>query len=235
MKALLLAGGYGTRLKPITDLVPKCLVPIAGRPLIDYWIESLKKAGIERILINTHYLNTQMEDYKKKIKYSNYIELIYEPVLKGTAGTLIENYQYWKEENSLLVAHADNYCLASLEKFKKAHFNRPRNCHITMMTFRTKNPTKCGVVILSKEGIVTQFYEKVPNPPSNIANGAIYIFSNIALKIIYEKYPDAVDISNDILPKFLGKIYTYETKATLVDIGSLESYRYVCDNFDKLK
>ena len=97
MKALLLAGGYGTRLKPITDLVPKCLVPIAGRPLIDYWIESLKKAGIERILINTHYLNTQMEDYKKKIKYSNYIELIYEPVLKGTAGTLIENYQYWKD------------------------------------------------------------------------------------------------------------------------------------------
>ena len=63
MRAILLAAGLGTRLRPITDTIPKCLVPINGKPLIDYWLEQLTKAGIEKFLINTHYLHEQVESY----------------------------------------------------------------------------------------------------------------------------------------------------------------------------
>lgn len=235
MKALLLAGGFGSRLKPYTEKIPKCLMPIGGRPLIDYWLEWLKAAGISQVLINTHHLHDQVEEYARCCLYSNEINLVYESKLKGTAGTLLANYKFWDQEESILVAHADNYCLADLREFQKAHINRPKNCHITMMTFITTTPSKCGVITKNNDGVVTDFYEKVSKPPSNMANGAIYIFSREALRTIYEKYQDAFDISLDLLPKFLGSIYAYETKSTLVDIGSIESYRYICNNLSKLK
>jgi mannose-1-phosphate guanylyltransferase len=235
MKALLLAGGYGTRLKPITNKLPKCLVPINNRPLIDYWLERLKNIGIEKIFINTHYLHKKVEEYLEKSKYKKNVTLIHEPILMGTAGTLIKNYKIWKNDESLLVAHADNYCLEDLAKLQEAHNKRPDNCHITMMTFVAKKPSNCGVVLLNNKKIVINFYEKHANPPSNLANGAIYIFSNIALGTISTKYPNSRDISVDLIPKFLGKIFTYETKSTLIDIGSLESYEYVCKNYCELE
>ena len=90
-KALLLAGGMGTRLKPLTDSIPKCLVPIGGKPLLAYWLESLSKAGVERILINTHYLSEQVIAFCKQSQYSQLLDLVHESALLGTAGTIRAN------------------------------------------------------------------------------------------------------------------------------------------------
>lgn len=224
MRAILLAAGLGTRLRPLTENIPKCLVPIKGVPLLEIWLEKLNKAGITDILINTHYLAEQVNKYILGSKYIDYVELTYESKLIGTAGTLLENIDYFRGEDGL-VLHADNYCAEDLDLFIAAHKSRPKGCLITMMTFKTSNTSSCGIVDLDEKNVVVGFYEKVKNPPGNTANGAIFIFTSEALEIISKKYNNSTDISRDILSKFIGKIYTYETKKLFLDIGSIENYR----------
>ncbi len=80
MKALLLAAGLGTRLRPITNIIPKCLVPINGKPLLEIWLETLTKAGVKEFLINTHYLHEKVEAFVYDSKYKNVVTLVYEKI-----------------------------------------------------------------------------------------------------------------------------------------------------------
>ena len=110
-----------------------------------------------------------------------------------------------------------------LKDLVEAHQNRPKNCLITMLTFSSNNPESCGIVEIDKQGIVQAFHEKVINPPGNIANGAIYIFENDLLDWLKSNYPKAKDFSTDVLPFLVGKIFTYHTKMSYIDIGTLKS------------
>ncbi|MGH9203514.1 MAG: sugar phosphate nucleotidyltransferase, partial [Vicinamibacterales bacterium] len=87
MRALLLAAGYGTRLKPLTDAVPKCLVPIRGRPLLDYWLDLLFTDGIEAALINTHHLADRVQAFVAASRWKSRVTLVHEDSLLGTGGT----------------------------------------------------------------------------------------------------------------------------------------------------
>jgi mannose-1-phosphate guanylyltransferase len=226
MRALLLAAGYGTRLKPLTDTIPKCMVPIKGQPLLDIWLQRLSKFGIGPFLINTHYLARQVEDFIEATPYREKVKIVNEKRLKGTAGTIIENINFFQGEDSLLI-HADNYCMADFRAFQQAHSNRPSDCLITMMTFRTDDPSSCGIVEIDKRGVVIAFYEKVEKPPSNLANGAVYILSAEMLRKLQTELFDARDFSTEVLNKIVGRIYTYETKQIFVDIGTPERYRKI--------
>jgi mannose-1-phosphate guanylyltransferase len=219
MRAMLLAAGLGTRLRPITDKIPKCLVPIHGKPLLQIWLERLTAIGIGPFLINTHYLSEQVERFIAESDFSDQVKIIYEPDLLGTAGTLINNVDFFKGEDGLLI-HADNYCLSDFIEFIQAHQCRPIECEITMMTFCTDNPSLCGIVEIDKNGVVVGFHEKVSNPPSNLANGAIYILSNKFMEILNRDYAGVNDFSTEVLSHFIGKIYTYKTDRTFIDIGS---------------
>jgi mannose-1-phosphate guanylyltransferase len=223
MKAILLAAGFGTRLRPLTLITPKCLVPIKNKPLLEYWLESLTKNDISSILINTHYLSTIVETYVSNSTYSKNCKLIFEEELLGSAGTLISNIDFIENDDCMLI-HADNYCLADLNKFIEYHNNRPPNCLITIMTFSTNNPSKCGIIEKDKNGIVVNFHEKVANPPNNIANAAVYILSNEAIVDIKNNYSNSKDFITEILINYLGRIYTYHTESTFIDIGSPETY-----------
>ena len=134
MRALLLAAGLGTRLRPLTKTIPKCLVPIKGKPLLEIWLEGLTEAGVGPFLVNTHYLACQVEDYVNSSQYRNVLTIANEPDLLGTAGTLMKNLDFFQGEDGMLI-HADNYCLADLSAFQQAHRDRPNGCLMTMMTF----------------------------------------------------------------------------------------------------
>ena len=123
MKAFLLAAGKGTRLKPFTDNCPKCLMDINGKPLLQIWLDSLQKYNIDEVLINTHYLHKQVEDFIAyfKPKTSIKITLSYEKDLLGSAGTLIKNKIFVKNEENFLVIYADNLTNTNLEKLIKFH------------------------------------------------------------------------------------------------------------------
>ena len=223
MRAILLAAGFGTRLKPITDVTPKCLVPIKGIPLLEIWLESLRRAGINKFLINTHYLSDQVDAYVKRSLLGDLITTKFEPVLLGTAGTLINNIDFFEGKEGMLL-HADNLCRADLTAFQAAHNNRPKECLLTMMTFRTNNPSECGIVEIDERGVVTAFYEKSTELHGDLANGAIYILSAEFINILNNGYLHAKDFSKDIISEFVGEIYTYETKEIFLDIGTPKNY-----------
>ena len=183
MRALLLAAGLGTRLQPITKDIPKCLVPINGKPLVDYWLEQLFQVGVERILINTHYLAQQVEEHISKSPYSCKVDLIYEKELLMTGGTVLANRDFFLGE-AFMVAHADNFSICDFAKFIDTHTCRQSNVEITMMTFETDAPQSCGIVELDDQGVVQQFHEKKKSPPSNLANAAVYIMENNVLDVI---------------------------------------------------
>ena len=226
MRVLLLAAGLGTRLRPLTDSIPKCLVPIGGKPLLQIWLERLSEAGFGPFLINTHYLYEQVEAFIEKSQFKDQVTLVYEPELLGTAATLIKNVDFFRGEDGM-VLHADNYCMANLEDFRNAHKKRPEGCEITMMTFRTDNPKSCGIVELDERGIVVGFHEKINNPPGNLANGAVYIFSPELLWIIGKQLGTVTDFSVDVLHLFMGRIFSYETKKIFIDIGTMQAYEKV--------
>ena len=223
MKALILAGGFGRRLRPITEKIPKCLVTIQKKPLLDYWVNDLSNCNFESLVINTHYLSKKVRSFVNLHPLKAKIELVHEDVLLGTAGTLRKNIKHFLGED-ILMAHADNYCTADLNEFILHHNKRPKDCLITMMTFITDNPESCGIVELDRNGVVQKFYEKDSIPRGNLANGAIYMLSKEFLAIYEEEFDGAVDFSLDVLPNLLGKIYTYHTSAKIVDIGSLQTY-----------
>ena len=225
---MLLAGGLGTRLRPLTDTTPKCLVPIKGQPLLDIWLERLTQVGIGPFLINTHYMASQVVAFVESSQYHNQISLVHEHELKGTAGTLIANLDFFQGEDGLLI-HADNYCLADITAFKQAHANRPPECVMTMMTFRTDDPSSCGIVELDDRGVVVGFHEKVAQPPGNLANGAVYMLSAKLFNRLAADLCIVTDFSTEVLNQFVGQIYSYETSAIFLDIGTPE--RYLQANF----
>ena len=134
MKVLLLAAGLGTRLRPLTDFTPKCLVPIKGQALLGIWLDRLTAAGFGPFLINTHYLSEQVNEFIAASGHAAHVTLVSEPILRGTAGTLIDNLDFFEGQDGLVI-HADNYCLADFHAFLKAHQTRPSHCEMTMMTF----------------------------------------------------------------------------------------------------
>lgn len=225
-RAILLAGGIGSRLRPITLITPKCLVPIRGKPLLEIWLENLTKFGYQEFLINTHYLSEQVEDFIKKSPYRKNVKLVHEPILLGTAGTLRENISFFQGEDGILL-HADNYCLANFIDFEETHKNRPKDCEITMMTFHATQPRLCGVVELDERGVVIDFHEKVESPPTNLANGAIYYLSSKFMLEFTKKFKEISCFSSGVLPKMMGQIHTYNTKSILIDIGSIDAYNEV--------
>ncbi|MEN4045790.1 nucleotidyltransferase family protein [Sulfurimonas sp. NWX367] len=223
MKALLLAGGLGTRLRPVTDFIPKCLVPVHGKPLLDYWLENLSAAGVDEFLINTSYLAEQVLAWKEKSSFCEQITLVHEEQLLNTGGTLLQNQNFFDEEAFFLI-HADNLSFCDFQAFVNAHKTRPKICEITMMTFKTDTPSSCGIVELDEKEIVQHFFEKVENPPSNLANGAVYICEPTLFPFLKSLHKKNIDFSLDVLPHFMGKIYTYENRVYHRDIGTVESY-----------
>jgi mannose-1-phosphate guanylyltransferase len=222
VRALLLAAGLGTRLRPITDSTPKCLVPILGKPLLEFWLDLLLSGGIERVLINTHYLPHRVEDFAARSPWKDRIDLVYEPTLLGTGGTILQNKSYFRDEG-FLVAHADNLTDFDVQALVRSYETRPPDIAILMMTFHTDTPASCGIVVENADGVVVQFHEKTANPPGNLANGAVYIFAPEIPGFLARLGKPIIDLSTQVIPHFLGRIKTFRNDSYLRDIGTLDS------------
>ncbi len=225
IRALLLSAGLGTRLRPLTETTPKCLVELAGKPLMAHWIEALEELGVEETLVNTHHLANKVKDFIASYRKSKMVlRLVHEPTLLGTAGTLLANIGFFKDCTGILI-HADNITKVNLSCLLKAHESRRSSCILTMLTFNTKSPHACGIVEIDKNGVVVAFHEKVKSPPSNRANGAIYVFDKSFSDWIQETNKTAKDFSNEILPVLTGRIQTWHATQPYIDIGTPESLK----------
>jgi len=231
MKAFLLAAGKGTRLKPYTDSIPKCLIPIHGKPLLHIWLDLLQRHGIRDVLINTHHLADQVEKFIDSIRPQIKISIctVYEPQLLGSAGTLLSNKQFVDHENDFLIIYADNLTNVNLTRMMAFH----RQCKLkkgilTMGLFHAPTPQDCGIAVLDYDNKITEFTEKPSNPAGDLANSGIYIAS----KKLFDFFPrlgqnqakNVLDLGFHILPHLIGKMFGYEIREYLRDIGTIENY-----------
>src|SRR3954447_11721600 len=122
-RAIILAGGLGTRLRPLTDTLPKCLVPIAGRPLLDYWVDKLVDAGVREARVNNHAHADQVRAYVAEVSASGRLRLdeSYEPELLGSAGTIAANADLADGASEVIIVYADNFSDVDLGRMLESH------------------------------------------------------------------------------------------------------------------
>jgi mannose-1-phosphate guanylyltransferase len=152
------------------------------------------------------------------------IDLVHETELLGTGGTLLANRD-WFGGSPGLVAHADNLTTFDVAQFMADHHNRPARCRLSMLAFRTDAPQTCGILEVGDDGVVVGFHEKVANPPGNLANAAVYIFEAEVMAFIASLGRPVVDLSTEVIPAFVNRIYAIETTGYHRDIGSPEALR----------
>lgn len=232
ISVLLLAAGKGTRLRPYTNDWPKCLMPINGKPLLHYWLETAKAVSADRVLVNLHHQSEKVQDFLSRPSLKGWVKSVFESELLGTAGTLRANSHFFTGP-TVLLAHADNFCQCDFKSIIHFHQTaRPENTALTMMTFDTTSPETCGIVETDQLGVVSAFHEKVANPPGNRANGAVYLLEPEVLEWIIAN-PEITDFSTQVLPKFIGRIATWHNSGIHIDIGNIEALK-MAQNLAKL-
>jgi mannose-1-phosphate guanylyltransferase len=224
MKAFVLAAGVGSRLRPVTDTIPKCMVRVAGRPLLERWLESLRRAGVDEVLLNLHYLPDVVRAYLAERTRPPAVRTVYEPELLGSAGTLIANRDWVAEEQMFLACYADNLTDFDLLGLVAAH--RRFNPVATLTAFRSDNPSAGGVLEVDAAGWLTHFTEKPARPVSDLVNAGIYAFHPSVLGEIAGQPPK--DIARDLLPGLVGKARVVPVDGYFRDIGTVAAYRLAC-------
>lgn len=229
MKAFLLAAGLGTRLRPVTDTVPKCLVEIGDRPLLGIWLDALAKAGIDEVLVNTHHLAAQVESFVATRVTPPAVRLVHEPALLGSAGTLLANRDFVAGEDMFLAVNADNLTDFDLGLLIDAHCAKAAIA--TLGVFRAPRPSQCGIVDIAADGRVIGFEEKPADPRSDVANAGMYAFDARVLDEISDPLP--LDIGSDLLPRLVGRARAVPLgDCYFLDIGTPEALRQARDEWE---
>jgi histidinol-phosphate phosphatase family protein len=220
-KALILAGGLGTRLRSLTDVIPKCLLPIGGRTLLDYWIECLVEAGITEARINNHAHSGRLREHIQLVNSAGRLRLAesYGPELLGSAGTVAANADLAKCADEIVIIYADN--LSDIDLRPLLAFHRQHGDPLTMVLFQAPNPRVCGIAELDQEGRIVSFVVKPERPTSDLANAGLYVVDAAAYREIAAM--EAFDLGFDVLPKFVGRMRGWVWGGYYLDIGTHET------------
>jgi mannose-1-phosphate guanylyltransferase len=220
MKAFLLAAGHGTRLRPLTDSVPKCLVPIQGIPLLEIWLEVCRRAAIDEVLVNLHAHADAVRSRLHQHANGMRVQLVEEPALLGSAGTLLANRLWVADEECFWILYAD--VLTNVDLNRMLAFHRSRAATATIGVYQVSDPSRCGVVTFDADYVVREFEEKPSRPKSNWAFTGLMVASPQLFDAIPDKSP--VDLGFDVLPRLSGHIAAYPVHEYLLDIGTLDNY-----------
>jgi len=222
MKAFLLAAGHGTRLWPLTQDTPKCLLPIRGVPLLDIWLRICSRFGIHEILINIHAHAEQVQEFLRLRRQNGgpTIHLVQENVLLGSAGTLLANRSLVEPEPYFWVFYADVLNQVNLTSMLNTHKNHLPAA--TLGVYEVPNPTQCGIVQVDERGIISGFVEKPERPEGKLAFSGIMLATPALLDAIPRRQP--ADLAFDVLPRLRGNMRAHFISEYLVDIGTLRTY-----------
>ncbi len=221
MKAFLLAAGVGSRLRPITDVIPKCMLAIDDRPLLDIWLEAFDRAGVVEVLVNLHHLPDVVSRHIDARTSPPTVRTLFEPELLGSAGTLAASRQWVDGEDMFLACNADNLTDFELRSLVDCH--RESGAVATLTVFRSEQPSAGGVVEIDGTGRVVGFAEKPSEPVSDLMNAGMYAFHPSVLDEI--DGPPPKDIGYDLLPRLVGRAQTMLVDGYFRDIGTAEGYR----------
>jgi mannose-1-phosphate guanylyltransferase len=221
VKAFLLAAGVGSRLRPLTDTKPKCMVDVGGRPLLDVWLDAFDRAGVEEVLVNLHHLPDLVRRHLAGRTGPPCVRTVFEAELLGSAGTLLANRQWVEDEEFFLACYADNLTDFDLRSLIEAH--REQAAVATLAVFHSDNPSAGGVVELDAAGRVIGFAEKPSHPVSDLTNAGMYAFRPRVIDEIDDRLPR--DIGYDLLPRLVGRARAVLVEGYFRDIGTPDAYR----------
>ncbi|MBQ8612722.1 MAG: NTP transferase domain-containing protein, partial [Ruminiclostridium sp.] len=224
MKAVILAGGEGTRLRPVTCNLPKPLVPVAGKPVLEYILELLAENGCDEAVIAVHYRYEKIERHFSsghfkgiKIRFSRETEPL------GTAGCVKKAASHF--DNDFIVISGDAIC--DFELSKAFDFHKKNNAEATIITRQVDDPREYGLII-EKDNRITDFCEKPSyvNCRSDLANTGVYILSPAVLGLIPEN--ESCDFAKNVFPEMLDKnmkLMSYEENGYWCDMGDIPAYK----------
>ncbi len=221
MKAFLLAGGLGTRLRPLTDSTPKCLLPVQGMPMLQIWFDICLAYGIDELLINVHAHGHAVRRFIQEHKGGLRVRLFEETALLGSAGTVLANQEWVDKERSFWVFYADVLTTANLNQMLAFHDSRGQIA--TIGVYEVPDPSRCGIVQVDDNGVVRDFVEKPQAPVGNLAFSGLMLATPALLDVIPDTTP--VDLGFHVLPQIVGRMAAYRIPEFLMDIGTLETYR----------
>jgi mannose-1-phosphate guanylyltransferase len=221
MKAFILAAGNGTRLRPLTNSVPKCLLSIQGAPLLEIWLNNCKAAGITDVLVNAHAHAEAVRKFAAAQKTGVNICVVEEPQLLGSAGTLAENREFVAGEKAFYILYGD--VLTNIDLRPMLKFHEQKRLAATICIYKVPDPARCGIVAVDEKSIVQSFVEKPAQPESNLAFAGTMIASEEIFALLPGGRP--ADIGFDLLPKLVGRMAAYEPAAYTLDIGTLDNYQ----------
>jgi mannose-1-phosphate guanylyltransferase/phosphomannomutase len=238
MQAVVLSAGLGTRLQPITDNIPKAMVPFGGKPLLQWHIEQFKKHGVKEFFINLHHLPDIIKNYfGDGSKFGVKITYSFEPEILGTAGG-IKQFEPYLGEN-FFVIYGDMFSLVDYSKMAEEFTEKPDAVGMVVVG-RNDHPRDSDLVGVDKNLKFLKIYTKphgYKKLPDNFRTmDAVFILKNNILKYIpVGKY---YEIDHELLPAVLAEgrnFYGYETSDYLKDIGTIERYNEVEEYLKKKK
>ncbi|XP_022902674.1 mannose-1-phosphate guanylyltransferase catalytic subunit beta [Onthophagus taurus] len=224
MRALILVGGYGTRLRPLTLSRPKPLVEFANKPILLHQIEALVKAGVTEVILAVSYRAEQMEDELSQEAKKLGINVIFshesEPL--GTAGPLALARDILKQSNEpFFVLNSDIIC--EFPFVELAQFHRAHGKEGTIVVTKVKEPSKYGVVVYNESGCIQSFVEKPQEFISNKINAGLYILNPKILNRI-ELRPTSIE--KEVFPGMAsdGELYAFELEGFWMDVGQPKDF-----------
>lgn len=226
IKAMIMAAGVGSRLDPLTQFIPKPLVPIANKPVMDILFEKLKDIGVKDVIANTYYLADKIAERYKNNSFGINFNFIKEETLSGTAGGVKKCQYFFSEGAPFLVLSADGLSNADLQKGIDIHKKSNAIATIGIKQVPKEEIPHFGVVVTDDEGFITEFQEKpsIQDAKSDYINTGIYIFDYKIFDYIPEN--TFYDFAKNVFPALLRerKINTFEISEYWSDIGTLDQY-----------
>ena len=229
MKAVIIAGGLGTRLRPLTNNTPKPMLPIGEKPILEHLVNWTKKGGIKSVILCVSYLKESIEDYfGDGEKFGVKIEYAISKKQLATAGQLKTAEKFIDDD--FVCMYGDSIFNFSLRSMIKQH--SIKKSFVTMSLNEHKTTLPYGVIETSKNGKVVNWNEK-PEIKANINMGC-YIMNPQVFNLIPKNKPYGMD---DVIKKAMKKkvVNSFITKKGFTDIGNTESYKQACEEYEKNK
>lgn len=207
-------------MRPLTDGTPKCLLPVRGTPILQIWLEMLRVSGIEEVLINVHSHPGQVRDFIERFDHGLRIHLFTETELLGSAGTVLANSDWVRNEKRFWVFYADVLTRADLNAMLAWHDESSQTA--TIGVCEVADPSRCGIVRVDDRRVVRDFVEKPAVPIGNLAFAGLMLGTPALLEAIPDKSP--VDFGFDVLPLLKGRMTAFQIQDFLMDIGTVANY-----------
>ncbi|MGQ9565389.1 MAG: sugar phosphate nucleotidyltransferase [Candidatus Bathyarchaeales archaeon] len=226
MKAVILAGGFGTRLRPLSCTRPKLLFPIGNKPLLDWTLENLAKSKIDEVILAVNYMAEAFVHRYSNTAHGMKLHYSRETMPLGTGGPIKKAEDLIGHDKPFLVLNGDIFTTIDYAEVVKKH--KKNGATATIMLYQVEDPTRYGTVKLTKNNQVIKFIEKPSKgkAPSNLINAGVYVMEPEIFSLIPSN--QRISIEREVFPKLAAKkkLYAYPFKGLWVDIGKHEDYLY---------